>query len=136
MKLIINTDGGARGNPGPAGIGFVIKDPNNKILVEKGQYIGEKTNNEAEYLALIEGLKEVSKMNTIEEVKVIADSELMIKQLNGEYKVKQEHLKILFNEIKKLEQSIGKIVYTHVKREFNKEADKLVNIAIDKHQGN
>jgi len=134
MKLTINTDGGSRGNPGPSGIGFVIKDETSKILVEESAYIGETTNNVAEYTALIKGLEEVTKLSNIEEVKVISDSELMVKQLRGEYKIKQEHLQRLANDVKRLENSINKVIYTHVRREFNKEADKLVNIAIDKHQ--
>jgi len=134
MKLTINTDGGSRGNPGPSGIGFVIKDETSKILVEESAYIGETTNNVAEYTALIKGLEEVTKLSNIEEVKVISDSELMVKQLRGEYKIKQEHLQKLANDVKRLENSINKVIYTHVRREFNKEADKLVNIAIDKHQ--
>jgi len=134
MKLTINTDGGSRGNPGPSGIGFVIKDETSKILVEESAYIGETTNNVAEYTALIKGLEEVTKLSNVEEVKVISDSELMVKQLRGEYKIKQEHLQKLANDVKRLENSINKVIYTHVRREFNKEADKLVNIAIDKHQ--
>jgi len=134
MKLTINTDGGSRGNPGPSGIGFVIKDETSKILVEESAYIGETTNNVAEYTALIKGLEEVTKLSNVEEVKVISDSELMVKQLRGEYKIKQEHLQKLASDVKKLENLLNKVIYTHVRREFNKEADKLVNIAIDKHQ--
>jgi len=134
MKLTINTDGGSRGNPGPSGIGFVIKDEVGKIIVQSSMYIGETTNNVAEYTALIKGLEEVTKLLNVEEVKVISDSELMVKQLRGEYKIKQEHLQKLASDVKKLENLLNKVIYTHVRREFNKEADKLVNIAIDKHQ--
>lgn len=130
MKLIINTDGGARGNPGPAGIGVVIKGEDGHVLKEIAEYIGETTNNQAEYKALIAALK-AAKLLKAEDVTVLADSELMVKQIKGEYKVKNEGLRPIYAEAKKLLAHFSSFDIRHVVREKNKEADKLVNIAID-----
>lgn len=130
-KLIIFTDGGARGNPGPAGIGVAIFDESGKnLLATHKKYIGETTNNVAEYSAVILALEEAKKMET-EEIDFFLDSELVVKQLNGEYKVKNEDLGKLFVKIYNLRQQFKKITFHHVMREKNKLADRLVNEAID-----
>ena len=128
-KLIIFTDGGARGNPGPAGIGIVIKE-NDKNIKEYGKYIGETTNNQAEYKALISALETAREMGA-EEVQVFMDSELIVKQIKGEYKVKHPGLAPLFLKLYNLKVGFKKFSVTHVRREKNKEADALVNKAID-----
>ena len=130
MRLTINTDGGARGNPGPAGIGVVVRDENNKVISGYKQYIGETTNNVAEYKALILGLQETHKMGATD-VLVNMDSELVVKQMKGLYKIKEPGLQLLAGEVFKLIKNFHSINFNHVRREFNKEADKLVNEAID-----
>ncbi len=129
IKAILHTDGGARGNPGPAGIGVVLEIGETKKLFKK--YIGEGTNNQAEYQALILGLEEAAKL-LADEVDCYLDSELVVKQLKREYKVKNEGLAPLFIKVHNLSQSFKKVKYIHVFRESNVEADKLVNEAIDK----
>jgi len=131
-KIKIFTDGGARGNPGPAAIGIVIKDGNNKTLKEHSEYIGKATNNQAEYQALIKGL-ELAKGFKPLEVICYLDSELLVKQMKQEYKVKDKDLQPLF--VKAWNAAIGlkKVIYQHVPRELNKEADKLLNLELDKH---
>ena len=131
-KLTICTDGGARGNPGPAGIGIVIKE-NGKTIKEYGKYIGETTNNQAEYKALISAL-ETAKDLGAEAVQVFMDSELIVKQINGEYKVKNPDLAPLFLKFYNLRVGFKKFSVTHIRREKNKEADRMVNKAIDKNQ--
>ncbi len=128
-KAILHTDGGARGNPGPAGIGVVLKVGDNEKKFKK--YIGESTNNQAEYQALILGLTEAIKIGA-EEIDCYLDSELVVKQLNNEYRVKNEGLAPLFIKVFNLKQKFKKIKFIHIFREDNKEADKLVNEAIDK----
>lgn len=128
-KLIINTDGGARGNPGPAGIGVVFSNEKGEVLAKYKEYIGEATNNIAEYKALILAL-EKAKDFEVEEIECRLDSELIVEQLNGNYKVKNEKLKTLFNKVKSLS-FFRPIRFVHVSREQNKLADKLVNEAID-----
>lgn len=140
MKLIIYTDGGARGNPGPAGIGVVIRDEQNKIIGEYKKYIGEATNNVAEYKALILALEKVSnnppplpspqggeKLS----LEIRMDSELIVRQMQGRYKIKEPTLKLLAEEVLKLIKSFHQVQFKHVPREQNKEADKLVNEAVD-----
>ncbi|MBN1162890.1 ribonuclease HI family protein [Patescibacteria group bacterium] len=130
MKLKLYTDGGARGNPGPAAIGIVIRDDNSKIIKELGLYIGSATNNDAEYKALIKGLEECINLGATN-VECVLDSELVVKQLNGEYKVKNTRLKEYWREIKRLESKLSEIEYRHVKRTENKNADALVNQVLD-----
>lgn len=130
-KLIINTDGGARGNPGPAGIGVVIRDSSNSIISEHKRYIGEATNNIAEYKALILALEEAKKLGA-DVVDVRMDSELIVRQMQGIYKIKEPTLQKLAGEVKNLKSKFQNITFTHVRRELNKEADKLVNEAIDR----
>ena len=138
-KIIIFTDGGARGNPGPAGIGVVIKDENGNTLKEISAYIGEQTNNFAEYEALIYALKEAKKMfgeklrSMVVEVKM--DSELVVRQLSGIYKVKEPTLKEKFAQVALLRlEDAPNITFAHVFRDQNAHADELVNKAIDAHQ--
>ncbi len=135
MKLIIQTDGGARGNPGPAGIGVVISDEDGKVLEEHAEYLGKTTNNQAEYKAVILGLQRAVALGATS-VEVRADSELMVRQATGEYKVKNPDLAQRFLELKNLETRLGgRVSYRHVRREQNKHADKLSNIAMDKGMG-
>jgi ribonuclease HI len=130
-KLIINTDGGARGNPGPAGIGAVIKDEEGNIILTISEYIGETTNNQAEYRAVIAAI-EKSKEIGAEELEFILDSELVVNQLKREYKVKNKELAPLFVKIYNASLSFKKVSFRHVRRELNKEADKLANEAMDR----
>lgn len=137
MKYTVHTDGGARGNPGPAGIGFVIRDGSSQVLKNIGTYIGEATNNVAEYEALIRALTELKKVIPKEkrksaQIEVRMDSELVVKQLNGEYQIKEEPLQLLFVKVWNLRVSeFPHVTFTHIPREENHEADALVNQAID-----
>ncbi len=130
-KIIIHSDGGARGNPGPAGIGAILNAEDGIVLAEISQYLGETTNNQAEYKALIAGLEKAVELKA-EEVVCYLDSELVVKQLNREYKVKNAELAPLFLKVHNLSLSFKKITFTHVRREHNKEADRLANLAMDK----
>ena len=137
-KIYVNTDGGARGNPGPAGIGVVFYNESEELLFKCGKNIGEATNNVAEYQAVIEGLKILQKSKGLKdwqskgEIYFRLDSQLVVEQISGRYKVKNESLKLLFQEILSLIAQIKtKIYFTHVPREENKLADKLVNKALD-----
>jgi len=129
-RLFVYTDGGSRGNPGPAGIGVVILDDKKKKIKESFKYIGETTNNIAEYSALIYGLEEVIAMAP-DEVVLHMDSELLAKQLNGEYKVKNADIKPLFEKAIGYLKTLGSFEIKHIERAKNKEADKLVNKAIN-----
>jgi ribonuclease HI len=132
-KLIINTDGGARGNPGPAGIGVVIRDEKSRNLISRHcAYVGEATNNVAEYKALILALKEALKLGA-KVLLINMDSELVVRQMKGQYKIKEPALKALAMEVFRLTNKFSRITFQHVRREKNKEADKLVNQAIDRH---
>jgi len=130
--LNINTDGAARGNPGPAGIGAVLKDNVGKVVCEVSEYLGEKTNNQAEYMALIKALARAASIGA-EDVHVFADSELMVKQIKGLYKIKNEGLKPLYDEARGLIRKFKSVSISYVPRERNREADKLANEAIDGH---
>jgi ribonuclease HI len=132
MSYILHTDGGARGNPGPAAIGIVLKK-NGETIYEFGSYIGKDTNNVAEYKAVLEGLK-AALGKKVKRLTCYIDSELVVKQLTGDYKVKQAHLKFLWTQIKTIENDFIKVTYEHVKREKNSEADALVNKVLDKQQ--
>ncbi len=129
-NLIIHSDGGARGNPGPAAIGAVIADESGKVLATVSRYIGETTSNQAEYQAVIAGLEEALKLGA-EQVSCILDSELVVKQLNREYKVKNKELAPQFVKVHNLTLQFKKVTFSHVRREENKEADRLVNEALD-----
>ena len=128
--LYLHTDGGSRGNPGPAAWGFVIKDDAGKVLLERGKYIGETTNNVAEYSALIEGLKSILEMDA-SDVIIKMDSELIVRQMTGKYKIKQPHLIELAAQVRISLQQLQSYKFEHVLRAFNKEADRQVNIALD-----
>ena len=130
MTIKIFTDGAARGNPGPAGIGVVIKNEDDETLLEISDYIGETTNNVAEYIALIRGLEEALDMD-IDKVEVICDSELLVKQIMGEYRVKNEGLLPLYNNVTGLIKRFKSFSLNHVRRENNKLADQLANQGID-----
>lgn len=132
MRLIIHTDGGSLNNPGPAAIGFLIHD-GTKCLYKHSEAIGVATNNVAEYTALIRAFSYVRDHfnGQVEHIQVIADSELMIRQVNGIYKVKHPEIKPLHTEVKILEMKMGiPITYTHVLRERNADADALVKKAL------
>lgn len=130
-KLIINTDGGARGNPGPAGIGVVICDEKKRLLSQHNEYIGEATNNVAEYKALILALKKALGLGA-KELLIKMDSELVVRQMQGRYKIKEPTLKVLAAEALKIIKHFTQVTFQHIPREQNKAADKLVNEAIDK----
>lgn len=129
-KLIIYTDGGARGNPGPAGIGVVIQDDAKRLIARHGRYIGEATNNVAEYQALLLALQKAAKLKA-QELLVHMDSELVVRQMQGVYKIKEPALKDLALEAFRLIKKFSRVSFRHVMREQNKEADRLVNQAID-----
>ena len=130
VDAILWTDGAARGNPGPAGSGAILKTTSLEVLAADGQYIGETTNNVAEYKALLLGLLRALQ-HGIRRLEVRADSELMIKQLRGEYQVRAEGLKPLFAEAKGMIGRFEAVRLVHVRREQNVEADRLANQAID-----
>ena len=130
MKARLFTDGGARGNPGPAAFGYVIEAEDGTVLAAHGEAIGVATNNVAEYSALVAGLAKAAELQ-IPEVEVVSDSELMVKQMQGVYRVKNEALRDLSLEAARHARAVGKVTYTAVRREHNKLADKLVNDALD-----
>ena len=130
MKAKLFTDGGSRGNPGPAAYGFVLEADDGTVLDARGEAIGVATNNVAEYSALIAGL-ERARLLGLAEVEVVSDSELLVKQMRGEYKVKNAALRELSLEAARLAREIGKVTYTAVRREHNELADRLVNDALD-----
>lgn len=135
-KIIINTDGGSRGNPGEGAIGIVISDEKGNILKKYGERIGICTNNEAEYKALIFGLKKSKQVIGKDKIKsyeieVRSDSELLVNQMNGKYKVQDEKIGKLFLEVWNLKVGFPKIIFIAIKRESNKLADKMVNQAFD-----
>ncbi len=134
QKLTIFTDGGARGNPGPAAIGVVIYDEQDNEMSTVSEAIGVATNNIAEYKAIVRALQHTATI--VDDTKAVKitlnlDSQLCQRQLIGEYKVKDATLKVLYAEVKELEREYASVDYIHVKRELNKVADKLVNQALD-----
>ena len=130
MKARLFTDGGARGNPGPAAYGFVLESEDGTVLAAEGEAIGTATNNVAEYSGLIAGLQKAVELH-VPQVEVVSDSELMVKQMRGEYRVKNEGLRELYDEAVALARRVGNVEYRHVKRAHNELADKLVNDALD-----
>jgi ribonuclease HI len=130
VKARLFTDGGARGNPGPAAYGFVLESEDGTVLAAEGEAIGTATNNVAEYSGLIAGLEKAIELH-VPQVEVVSDSELMVKQMRGEYRVKNEALRELYDEARALAQRVGNVEYRHVKRAHNELADKLVNDALD-----
>lgn len=133
-KYIIYTDGGARGNPGPAGIGVVIYNEDGDIVLKKSEYIGKQTNNQAEYHALIFGLNEALNLKA-KSVNFYLDSELVTKQMRGEYRVKNKNIYSLYEIASGLANRLDDIKFIHVGRENNKEADLLVNKALNRARG-
>jgi len=131
MKLKVFTDGGARGNPGVAGYGVVIEDENRNIVFEEGKFLGIKTNNEAEYMGLIGALDWVDKNRSETEIEINSDSQLMVRQMMGIYKVKAEHLKKLWSVAKSLTEG-KKVIFKEIRREYNSKADALANLAMDR----
>ena len=129
-----NIDGGSRGNPGPASYGVVIRDPRGEIVARLKKYIGRTTNNVAEYYGLIAAL-DYAQSNNIRSLRIESDSELMVKQMRGQYKVKSVDLKPLFERAKKMSQTFSAFRIEHVYREQNKEADALANEAMDEADG-
>jgi len=130
MRIKVYTDGGARGNPGIAGCGVVIKDEKGRKIYEESKFLGVKTNNEAEYLGLIAALAWINNQSDLE-VLIYSDSELLVRQMRGEYKVKAKNLKTLWLTAKNLSKST-KIKFIEIGRELNFEADELANLAMDK----
>ena len=130
MKARLSTDGGSRGNPGPAAYGYVLEAEDGTVLDARGEAIGTATNNVAEYSGLIAGLASALERG-VEEVEVISDSELLVKQMRGEYRVKNEILRELVDEAEALERRLKRVTYTAVRREHNELADRLVNEALD-----
>jgi probable phosphoglycerate mutase len=130
VKAKLSTDGGARGNPGPAAYAYVLEAEDGTVLAAHGEAIGTATNNVAEYRALVEGLRKALDL-AVDEVEVVSDSELVVKQMRGEYRVKNEALQKLSLEAGRLARQLRKVTYTAVRREHNELADRLVNEALD-----
>jgi ribonuclease HI len=130
VKAKLSTDGGSRGNPGPAAYGYVLEAEEGTVLDARGETIGVATNNVAEYRALIAGLEKAIELG-IDELEVVSDSELLVKQMQGEYRVKNEALRELNEDANLLERKLGRVRYRAVRREHNELADKLVNDALD-----
>ena len=130
MNARLSTDGGARGNPGPAAYGYVLETEDGTVLAAHGEAIGVATNNVAEYRALVEGLRKACELQ-VDELEVVSDSELLVHQMRGDYKVKNVALRELWSEANDLADGIRKVTYTAVRREHNELADQLVNEALD-----
>jgi ribonuclease HI len=130
VKARLFTDGGSRGNPGPAAYGFVLEAEDGSVLAARGETIGIATNNVAEYSGLIAGLEEAIKL-MLTDVEVVSDSELLVKQMRGEYRVKNEALRELSLQAARLGRRFDSVEYRHVRRERNTRADGLVNDALD-----
>jgi ribonuclease HI len=130
VKARLSTDGGSRGNPGPAAYGYVLETDDGTVLDARGETIGVATNNVAEYRALLAGL-EAALDRGVDELEVVSDSELLVKQMRGEYKVKNDALRELVEDAHGLARRLARISYTAVRREHNELADRLVNEALD-----
>jgi ribonuclease HI len=130
VSVKLFTDGGSRGNPGPAAAAFVLQQDDGTVLDARGDAIGIQTNNVAEYTALRNGLRRAAELG-VTEVEVVSDSELMVKQMRGEYKIKNAALQELSIEAAALARAVGTVRYTAVRREHNELADRLVNEALD-----
>ena len=130
MKARLSTDGGSRGNPGPAAYGYVLEAEDGTVLDARGEAIGVATNNVAEYRGLVAGLEKAIELD-VPDVEVVSDSELLVKQMRGEYKVKNEALRALWEDANDLEHRFARVRYTAVRRAHNELADKLVNEALD-----
>jgi ribonuclease HI len=130
VKARLFTDGGARGNPGPAAFAYVLEAEDGTVLASEGRRIGIATNNVAEYRGLLAGLEKAVEL-AVPEVEVVSDSELLVKQMRGEYRVKNAALQDLSLEAARLARKLAKVEYRHVAREHNELADRLVNEALD-----
>jgi ribonuclease HI len=130
LKAKLSTDGGARGNPGPAAFGYVLETEDGHVLAAHGEAIGRATNNVAEYRGLVAGLAKAAELG-VRELEVVADSELVVKQMRGEYRVKNEALRDLWEQATELENRFARVRYTAVRRAHNELADRLVNEALD-----
>ena len=131
MRVTLNIDGGARGNPGPAAAAFVIRAAGDgAVLRQRGIFLGKQTNNVAEYRALLAGLEAAAELGA-SQVEVVSDSELLVRQMNGRYRVRNEDLKKLFDEALALQGKFSACTYRHVRREQNAPPDRLVNQAIN-----
>jgi probable phosphoglycerate mutase len=130
VRARLSTDGGARGNPGPAAYGYVLEAADGTVLDARGEAIGVATNNVAEYRALLAGLERAAELG-VEELEVVSDSELLVRQMRGEYKVKNVALRELWEEARRLAARLDRVEYTAVRREYNELADSLVNEALD-----
>jgi ribonuclease HI len=130
MKARLSTDGGARGNPGPAAFGYVIESDDGHVLAAHGEAIGRATNNVAEYSGLVAGMEKAAELG-VRELEVVSDSELLVKQMRGEYRVKNEALRDLWEHANDLERRFARVRYTAVRRAHNELADRLVNEALD-----
>ena len=130
QRLILRTDGGSRGNPGPAGAGVIIESAAGKVLAQGHKFLGKITNNQAEYHALILGLQAVARYQPLA-VQVFLDSELVVKQMNGQYQVKDAGLLPLHQEAKRLAAVLPEVSFAHVPRSQNHRADALANAAMD-----
>jgi ribonuclease HI len=131
VKATLYTDGGSRGNPGPAASAFVLEADDGTVLDARGETIGVTTNNIAEYRALIAGLERAAEAG-VDQLEVVSDSELLVKQMRGEYKVKNAALRELSLQAARLGREIGRVSYRAVRREHNELADRLVNEALDR----
>jgi ribonuclease HI len=132
VKARLSTDGGARGNPGPAAFGYVLEAEDGTVLAAHGEAIGTATNNVAEYRALLAGLEKALELG-VDEVDVVSDSQLLVRQMTGEYKVKNEVLRKLSLKAAALARQLRRVTYRSVPREHNELADRLVNEALDAH---
>jgi ribonuclease HI len=130
VKARLSTDGGARGNPGPAAFGYVLETEDGTVLAAHGEAIGVATNNVAEYRALVAGLQKALELG-VDEVDVVSDSQLLVRQMTGEYKVKNEALRKLSRDAASLARQLRRVTYRAVPREHNELADRLVNEALD-----
>jgi probable phosphoglycerate mutase len=131
--VIANIDGGSRGNPGPAAYGVIVRDSKGKILRELGEYLGLQTNNFAEYSGLLAALEYAHK-EKIPSLKILSDSELLVKQMKGQYRVKSPGLVPLFERARALARRLPKFSIEHVRRERNREADRMVNQVLDQQE--
>jgi len=130
-RLFLFTDGASRGNPGPAGAGVVLKNQEGKVLMERSQFLGRMTNNEAEYRALILGLVSAEKFRP-KTLVCLLDSELVASQLKGVYKIRKPHLGVLVQEARRAESAFAKVIYKVIPREKNEQADRLANEALQR----
>ncbi len=130
-KLVVNVDGGARGNPGPAAIAAVVRSADGEVLEERGERIGRATNNVAEYRALLLGIERAAALGA-SELELVGDSELIVRQVKGDYKVKDPNLRRLHAEVAQALRPFERWSIRHVRREQNADADRLVNLALDR----